>query len=317
MEGSNTSEVVASPNRRQMLDNKQGSCPHCGHLKYVRNGQDKGAQRYKCASCKRNFTEYTGTWMERLHHKEKTGAYLGLMLEEKSLDAIKTLLHINKKTAFDWRHKILSSIAEVDRRDFQGVTESDETFFRFSEKGQRHKKNKPPKGRRHPKERGIGRDQVKVIVTQDRKNEIDLTVSGRGRLTKADISTAIGDRINTATVLCSDSHVSYKGFAKDNRIEHHALRSDMQQHLKDKKYHIQHVNSTHNKLKKWIGFRFWGVSTKYLQQYLNWYRLKELIKKSNDRLFEFAQKTIIDTKAVQKFKQIPILYQSLQISSLK
>lgn len=102
-------------------------------------------------------------------------------------------------------------------------------------------------------------------------------------------------------------------FARDNRLEHHALRSDMQQHMKEK----HHVNSTHNKLKNWIEFRFWCVSPKYLQQYLNWYRLKELIKKSKDRLSESAQKTMIDTNVHQKFKQKPILCQNPQISSLK
>lgn len=139
---------------------------------------------------------------------------------------------------------------------------------------------------------------------------------GKGRLTKADISSAIGKRINTATILCSDSHVSYKGFAKDNNVEHHALRSDMQQHVKGIKYHIQHVNSTHNRLKKWIGYRFWGVSTKYLQQYLNWFRLKDLIKNSKDKLYDFTQKTIIDTTAYSLFKQIPFMYQKLLITTL-
>lgn len=40
-------------------------------------------------------------------------------------------------------------------------------------------------------------------------------------------------------------------------------------------HHIQHVNLTH-KLKKWIDHTFWGVSTKYLQQYLNWYQNRKL-----------------------------------------
>ena len=52
------------------------------------------------------------------------------------------------------------------------------------------------------------------------------------------------------TILCSDAHVSYKGFAIDNNIEHHALKAIIKQRVKNKVYHIQHVNSTHNKLKK-------------------------------------------------------------------
>jgi len=127
--------VKSQESRRFQLDNKLGCCAHCGHTKYVKFGIDKGAQRYKCKSCKRSFTEYTGTWMAGLQRKDKIDDYLALMLEEKSLDKIQVALSINKKTAFDWRHKILASLSENDKDDFTGITESDETFFLNSEKG--------------------------------------------------------------------------------------------------------------------------------------------------------------------------------------
>ena len=36
-------------------------------------------------------------------------------------------------------------------------------------------------------------------------------------------------------------------------------------------YHIQHVNNFHNRLKGWME-RFQGVATKYLDNYLYWFR---------------------------------------------
>ena len=75
-----------------------------------------------------------------------------------------------------------------------------------------------------------------------------LTVATAGRLKKADIENAIGERLTEQTVLCTDSHVSYKGFAIDNHLEHHPLRSDFKQRVKHGVYHIQHVNSTHHRL---------------------------------------------------------------------
>ena len=48
--------------------------------------------------------------------------------------------------------------------------------------------------------------------------------------------------------------------------------------IKNGIYHIQHVNELHNRLKKWIDGTFWGVSTKYLQNYLNWFYLREKLK---------------------------------------
>lgn len=298
--------------RRHILDNKLGCCPHCSHAKYVKFGVDKGSQRYKCKSCKRSFTEYTGTWMAGLQRKDKIDDYLKLMLQEKSLDKIKEALSINKKTAFDWRHKILSSLSENDKDDFTGITESDETFFLNSEKGRSVTEREPRKRGGSSKSRGISNDQVAVIVTQDRKSGLDLTVATMGRLKKRDIEKAIGNRIKpNQTILCSDAHVSYKGFAIDNKIEHHALKAIIKQRVKNKIYHIQHVNSTHNRVKKWIDNTFWGVSTKYLQQYLHWYRIKEKIKGRNDKLNVFVNKVAQDITAYQKYQNIGLRYEKL------
>ena len=118
--------------RRELLNNKQGFCPNCVDNKYVKFGFKSNSKRYKCKSCNRSFTEFSGTWMAGIHSKEKLDDYLSLMMEEKSLDKIKIALSMNKKTAFDWRHKILASLSDTD--DFTGITESDETFFLNSEK---------------------------------------------------------------------------------------------------------------------------------------------------------------------------------------
>ena len=168
--------------RRHLLDNKLGCCAHCGHTKYVKFGVDKGSQRYKCKSCKRSFTEYTGTWMAGLHKKDKIDQYLALMHQEKSLDKIKEALSINKKTAFDWRHKILSALQDTDNEGFTGITESDETFFLISEKGRAVSTRAPRKRGGSSKKRGVSNDQVAVIVTQDRKQTLDLKVATMGRL---------------------------------------------------------------------------------------------------------------------------------------
>jgi len=56
-----------------------------------------------------------------------------------------------------------------------------------------------------------------------------------GRLKKIDIEKAMGNQINpNQTILCSDAHVSYKGFAIDNNIEHHVLKAIIKQRVKTK-----------------------------------------------------------------------------------
>lgn len=291
-----TGDLALHPSRRHELDNKLGQCPHCSHNKYVRFGTDKGARRYKCKSCKRSFTEYTGTWMAGLQRRDKGGAYLDLMMQEKSLDKISGALGINKKTAFDWRHKILASL-EAGGDDFTGITESDETFFLRSEKGMDVKNRKSRKRGGKSTKRGISDDQVAVIVTQDRKSALDLKVATLGRMKKG------------STILCSGAPHSYKGFAKDAEMEFHPINASKGERVKGA-FHIQHVNSTHNRIKKWIGNTFWGVSTKYLQQYMNWHILKESIKWRSDKAQAFVEKTM-GVGALERFDQIQPRYQKL------
>lgn len=267
-----------SPRLSQLLD-KQGSCPHCGGRHYYRFGKDKGAQRFKCKDCGRTFTEYTGTWQEGLHKKGLVGRYLELMAGQKSLDKISATLHINKKTAFDWRHKILGTFKQDKGGSFSGIVESDETFFEESEKGNRHLERPARKRGTDPKNRGISDNKSKVIVTADRKNDLNMTCCGKGRLTKADIAESLETPLDKDVILCSDSHVSYKGYADDNHLKHVVLRDDLKQRVKQGRFHIQHVNSLHSRLKKWIASVFWGVSTKYLQNYLNWFKVVETVLK--------------------------------------
>ena len=64
------------------------------------------------------------------------------MQDQLSLQKIAKKLDISKNTSLDWRLRILSSIEELETGDFVGITELDETFFLFSEKGKKTYKEK-------------------------------------------------------------------------------------------------------------------------------------------------------------------------------
>jgi len=305
---SNKSDYIS--HRREQLINKQIGCPHCKSHKYYRYGKDKGSVRFKCKDCKRTFTEHTGTWLAGIHKKELVNDYIELMQQEKSLDKITQELKINKKTAFDWRHKVLSSLEESKKSNFNGIVESDETFFLQSDKGRKVLDRKSRK-RGGSAARGISTDQVAVIVTADRKGSIDMKVATLGRLCKNDIEKALGDRIEKDSILCTDGHVSYKGFAKDNDLSLVVLRANLKQHVKQGVYHIQNVNSLHNRIKKWIDAKFWGVSTKYLQNYLNWYRIQNTFKNSTNPSLELVKCSTIDMQTLERYRNISKSYELL------
>ena len=322
--------------RRQQFYDKQAVCPWCESERksYYKYGMDKGCQRFKCNDCKRTFTEYTGTWLDGLHKKSQVVEYIALMLQGKSLDKISAKMGINKKTAFDWRHKILSSLEQDRGNEMEGIVESDETFFEESEKGNRVLKLKRPGRKRglstsEVKKRGISDNKVAVIATADRGNGMSLCVAAMGRICKEDISCSIAGKLPENTVLCTDGHISYtctlyevrsKGFAKDNKLNHVVLRADLNQHVKkgvylycvrSTRYHIQNVNSIHHRLKKWIDNTFWGVSTKYMQNYLGWFRLNEKLKGSASLAQDFFAQTMLDTDTLKRYSYIGVSYQWL------
>jgi len=282
----------------KQLNEKQGKCPHCHTFKYFKNGKKNGVQNYKCKSCNKCFTAYTGTWLAHIHKKDKLIPYIKLMKQNLSLDKIKEELEITKNTAFNWRHKIYASLNKIENESFTGITESDETFFLFSRKGEKTLEGKPRKRGKAVSKRGINNEHVAVIVTADRKHTMNIDVACLGRISKKDIELSIGEMTTPETILCSDRHRSYQSFVKTKGIEHHAVNASKKERVKDGCYHIQNVNSIHGRMKFWINDLMNGVASKNLQNYMNWFHLVEKFGKNNfiDKLIEYTASNILAVK---------------------
>ena len=110
------------------------------------------------------------------------------MIEHYPLDKILKQLNINKKTEFDWRHKILSSYEQDKGSDFEGIVESDETFFEQSEKDNRHLQRKARKRGGEGKTRRIGKNKAAVIMSADRSRSLKMILSTMGKITKSPIN---------------------------------------------------------------------------------------------------------------------------------
>ena len=233
------------------------------------------------------------------------------MISQSSLNETSEVLGINKKTAFDWRHKILSSIEQNTGDEFEGIVESDETFFEHSEKGSK-KINRPSRNRGTGNKRaGVGSNKASVIVSVDRKESMNMALSTMGRITKSDISESFQSPLPPASILCSDGHVSYKGYSADNNLNHIVLRAELKEYVKKGIYHIQHVNELHNRLKKWINARFWGVATKYLQNYLNWFYLCEKLKHETLSVAKMLLMSMKDIHALKRYRYNDFTYKIL------
>lgn len=288
-----------------LSDNKSESnlccCPHCESKQIRANGKYKGVQRYHCKFCKKYFRQTTGKVTFGLKKPELFSQYLYHMLMGYSIAECGKRTGVCIQTSFDWRHKVLSAFEQAVPSGFEGITESDDIFFLESEKGS---KELPRKARRRgskASKRGISNEQIAIVVTCDRSDNKELRVATRGRISKQDLDSIFEDKLDGIETLCTDAHRSYTAFAKAKGLEHKKFVASKGKRVKDKIYHVQNVNNVAKRLRAWMK-PFNGVSTKYLQNYLNWFMILERIKHSTQRFKQFIGYALASQAAWQTWK---------------
>jgi hypothetical protein len=203
-------------------------------------------------------------------------------------------------------------MALMNGQSFLGIVECDDKQLNINNKGDRHLDRKPYKrpSDRETK-RGVSNDKVSIIVATDRNGNPTMQVAKIGRIDSDSVENTIGEFISSQNVLCSDSHPSIIAWAKEKKLEHHTFIAS-KQHVKDKCYHVQHVNSIDNRYERWVK-RFYGVSTKYLSQYLNWFVFLEKVKKSRTQTLDLAKNVALDISAIKNYRLINNRYEDLLI----
>lgn len=283
-------------------DKKVVTCPHCSCKRIRANGKLKGVQRYLCNGCKKNFSETTGKFWYNIKKKDKLNRYLYCLLSGYSIRKSAKETGISIQTSFDWRHKLLTSFSSVSVTEFQGIVESDDLFFSYSEKGSRNLDRKPRKRGETASKSGISDEKVAVVATCDRSGNKDFKVATTGRISKKDLDNLLKGKLDKAEVLCSDGHRSYGAFAKANGITHKKFNASKGQRTVEKVYHVQNVNNMYMRLRKFMD-SFNGVATKYLQNYLNWFLVLEKIKNSTSKMSIVTAIAFASNSAWFEYKQ--------------
>lgn len=266
---------------------KKKPCPYCSSTKVYKRGKQNGSQTYQCNSCKKHYRETTGTPLYKIQIKDKWQSYLRLMEQGTPIKKIAKKLGISIQTSFDWRHKILSSLEQFIPDQLTDTIECDEMEFPESKKGDKKLKRKPRK-RANDFKRNENKGEVSVVqvVTAVERETGDkfFKVVASKRLTKKQIEQALDGKIAEGSTLITDKHSSYKSFAKDHEgIKHKRLLAKDHVDKKDKSIHLQKVNNVHSQVRDFIK-PFKGVSSKYLQNYVNWYAYNEKINNSKTTL---------------------------------
>jgi len=254
---------------RESKFKKGFACPICGSISVVHNGTHNGRQRYLCKDCHKTFGDLTNTPLNRTKFPEKWIPFVECMLKGYSLRKSAEIVGVSYVTLFYWRHKLLDALTQTENNIFDGIVEMDETYFLQSDKGKKNLKNRKARKRGGvSKLRGISRDQVCVLVARDRTKNTISKVSCMGRIKTERVNELVGSYLSPANILCTDGWRAYKTYANERGMEYYALKDRC---VLKGIYHIQNVNSYHSRMKKWLD-RFNGVASKYLDNYLTWFK---------------------------------------------
>lgn len=283
-------------------------CRKCESERIIKFGVDKnGKQRYRCKCCGATFTETSYSVVSHTRHSSDVWEnYIHLLLLGASLEECAFQCGISIRTAFEWRHKILNTLQrDQDNRVMAGIIEVDEMFLPVSYKGN-HKNSKrfamPRKAfQRGSDNRSNNVPKACIMCAVERNGQSYGEVLGAGQSTTKMVTYAFEKRIVPDSIMLSDGGkalVNY--FSKKNSIELITLKASVSGNHNGGDpeirgiYHIQTVNNFHTRLQRFLR-KYNGVSTKYLNHYVNLFVWIENHKSMESRL-EDTLKSYISEK---------------------
>ena len=264
------SSEISTDELIQPLFDALSRCPHCHSCHLKKWGKSGAIQRYRCKTCLKTFNNKTNTPLAKLHKCHLWEEYARCMELKLTLRESAIICGINLKTAFLWRHRFLMAQSGQNHDKLSGIIEVDEFFLAYSEKGEKtFTQQKKPRKRGSNIDKRTKEGQVAVLLSIDRSNHMINPVLSAD--TTKEIAENFTKNITENSVLCSDGSWAYVAIAKEKNCDHKRLINNKIRVI-DKVYHIQTVNGAIAHFKSWVNGKMKGVATKYLANYLAWFR---------------------------------------------
>jgi transposase-like protein len=247
-------------------------CPHCHHAPCSRWGNAPGLPRYRCGACGKTFNALTKTPVARLRRRECWTAYAQAMIAGETVRAAARRCGVHKNTSFRWRPRFLAKLCGTKPLHLHGIVEADETYFLESFTGSRNLPRPARKRGGKAAKRGLSDEQIPVLIARDRTTATTDAVLESANT--QEVRAVLEPILDPDAVLCSDGSAVFVALAKQLHIAHQPVNLSAGIRVVDNAFHIQNVNAYDSRLKGWM-YRFHGVATKYLPNYLGWHRCLE------------------------------------------
>lgn len=273
-EKNSNSKIISSHRKEDLF------CDKCGCMFY-KNGKTKnGVQKYICSGCKKTISETSNTII--YHSKlsfEIWSNVIDNLLNGFSLRRIAEENNISVVTSFRIRHKVLLGLESfIKNIELSGKIQSDEKYFSINLKG-----TKPNNMPRYSKKRtsttspyrGISHHKICVVSSIDENDNLLLQITGLGRCTTQMLENSLGNKLKNAKSINADSASAYQEFCSKHNLDLYAVPSGFHS---NGQINIAEINGVHSQLETWLS-KFRGISTRHLQEYLNWFTYIFIMKK--------------------------------------
>lgn len=250
-------------------------CPRCGGVSVQHWGRFGWRRRYRCRDCERTFSDFTGTPLAYLKRVDRWRPFCRIFHQAHTVRHTARLLGIHPSTAFRWRRRLLAGLRRTEIPRLGGRVSVGETWFPFSRKGSRSL-DRPPRKRRFE---GLSSetDPVWVVLAADTRGALAGATAGATRPELPILRDVLGGCFEPNSVVLSRAG-KYGGparLAREEGLGWEQERGILPERRSDGDPEPAPLLAW--RLKRWLR-RFRGVATRYLDEYLVWFRLIDLVR---------------------------------------
>jgi transposase-like protein len=237
-------------------------CPHCGHREIY---SFKGGKRYRCQSCKKDFTIKTGTLFgeSKLPLRKWFIAIYLLSTTSKGMSSVQLAKHVGvtQKTAWFMAHRIRAA-HQQGTEPIQGTIEADETYIGGKVKNMHVKKRKDTIGTG-------GKGKTIIFGIKSRNGEIRAQVVPE--ITSATLHPIIKANVPKGATLYSDEHRAYNSLTQDYSRD--IIRHGLKEYVVGD-CHTNGIESFWALFKRGYHGVYHQMSPKHMQRYVNEYAFR-------------------------------------------
>lgn len=255
-------------------------CPRCGCERVKRHGTFSGRERHYCRGCHRTFSDLTGTPAAYSKRLIEWPAFCRCFAASLSVRRSAVVVGVHTTTSFRWRHRLLDHARSCDDQMLSGRVELHTRWFAYSEKGRR-RLERPA---RRSGARLFTPDAARGVDVVFACDERDVAVSALtpGYSTGAGVpswklESSLAARFSSDATLTAASRV----MLGPARLVARRLRLLFDERLPGSTLDplqagpaspLRGVRAYVARFLYWL-WRFRGVATRYLPNYLMWHRL--------------------------------------------